>query len=89
MAAAGRRDIGDVPGAEALELLAEPGALMVDVAARRVEVKRQEPARGRAGIVDRDRARLARRHGRQRPDPTRRESAAAVPAHPDVRRSGN
>ena len=33
VAAAGRRDIGDVPGAEALEQLAELGRLVVDVAA--------------------------------------------------------
>ena len=49
MAAAARRDIGDVPGADALEQLAELGGLAVDVTAGRVKVKREHPARGRAG----------------------------------------
>jgi len=31
--AAGRRDVGDVPAAEALDQLDEPGGLAVDVAA--------------------------------------------------------
>ena len=48
MAAAGRRGhVGDVPGAEALEQLAELGGLVVDVTAGRVQVKHQYPAGGR------------------------------------------
>ena len=46
MAAAGRRGhVGDVPGAEAAEQLAELGGLVVDVAAGRVQVEHQHPAR--------------------------------------------
>ena len=39
MTAAGRRDVGDVQGAEAGEQLAELGALAVDVTAGRVQVE--------------------------------------------------
>ena len=46
VAAAGGRDVGDVPGAEALEQLAELGRLVVDVTAAWVKVEREHPAGG-------------------------------------------
>ena len=97
VAAAGRRDVGDVAAAEPLEQLAELGRLalnpvavctQVSAAAARVEVKGQHPAGGRARVVDRHRARLARRLSGQRPGMPGRVSAAAVVGDPDVRRTG-
>ena len=96
MAAAGRRDVGDVPAAEALEQLAELGRLALDVGRRiatsrraaRVEVERQHPPGTRAGVVDRHRGRLVRRLGGQRPGVPGRVGAAAVARDPDVRRTG-
>ena len=60
-----RRDVGDVPGAGALEL-AELGGLPTDVAAGQVE--RQHPPAGRARVVHRHGAGLAGRVSGQLPD---------------------
>ena len=78
MAAAGRRDVGDAPEAEALEQLAELGGLVVDVAAGHVQVDRQHSPGSRARVVHRHRARLVRRFGGQRPGMAGRVGAAAV-----------
>ena len=66
MAAAGRRDVGEVPGAETLEQMADLGCLVLDLGdtvagASRIKVKDQQPPGGRAWVVHRHRARLARR----------------------------
>ena len=90
MAAAARRDVGDVPGAQPLEQLAELGGLAVDVAVGAAsEVERQHPPAGRARVVHRHRARLARRIGGQRPGVAGRVGAAAVMRDPDMRRTGD
>jgi hypothetical protein len=88
MAAAGRRGIGDVTGAESLEQLAERGGLVADVTAGRVQVEHQHPPGARAGVVHRHRARLARRLRGQPPDRPRWIGAAAVLGDPDMRRGG-
>ena len=80
MAAAARRDIGDVPAADALEQLAELDGLVVDIAAGHVQVDRQHSPGGRARVVHRYCARLARRFGGQRAGVTGRVGAAADPA---------
>jgi hypothetical protein len=89
VAAAARRDVGSVPGTEAAEQLAEPGGLVPDIATARVKVKRQHPPGSRAGIIDRDRARLPRRLGGQRPGMTGRVSTAAIARDPDMRSTGD
>ena len=90
VAAAARRHVGDVPGAEPLEQLAELGAPGGSTSPRAgSRSSASMPPGGRAGIVDRHRARLARRIGGQRPGPPRRVGAAAVRRDPDVRRTGD
>ena len=88
MTAAARRHVGDEPAAQPLEQLGELGALVVDIAAGRVQVERQHPPGGRARVEHRHRARLVRRTGRQRPDTPCRIGAAAIRRDPDVRRTG-
>ena len=67
-----------------------PDSTIMNVPADRagVKVERQHPACSRAGIVDRDRARLARRVIREWPGVPRRVSASAVARDSDVRRAG-
>jgi hypothetical protein len=55
----------------------------------RVQVKRQHPACARARVIDRHRARLARRIGGQQPGMPGWIGPAAVVRDPDVRRTGD
>ena len=75
MAAAARRDVGNTPAAEARHEQRDRVRLGADLrggigcaaAAGRIQVKGQHPPGGRGRVVDRHRARLARRLGGQRP----------------------
>jgi hypothetical protein len=82
---AARRDVGDVPAAEALEQQAELGCLALDAGdgstaagPAGVKVERHHPARSAARIVNRNCARLVRRVGGQRPGVLRRIGAAKI-----------
>ena len=78
MAAAARRHVGDVPGAEPLEQLAELGGLAVDVAAGQVQVEHQHPPGAEPGSYTGTVHGWPRRLGRQRPGMPGRVGAAAV-----------
>lgn len=97
MAAAGRRNVGDIPASEARHEPRDRVRLGADLscgigrtaAAGRIQVKGQHPPSSRARIVDRHSARLARRAGGQRPCMPGGISAAAVAGDPDVRGSSD
>ncbi len=92
MTAAARRDVGNTPAAKPRHEPHDRVRLGADLhrgigraaAAGRIQVKGQHPPGSRGGIVDRHRARRARRRGGQRPGVPGGVRAAAVARDSDL-----